>query len=397
MAEIETITFNRFKQLELQGKLESSSSFLLLGPRQTGKSTILANIFDAIPEEEQLRYYFQLPSQREIIESDPEVILRAVEAKRKEKPICLLIDEIQKIPKVMDVLQFLIDQKKIVLAACGSSARKMKRMGTNWLPGRIFLEYLSPLSWQECGLIQKPDNFKGHLLFGFLPGIVSKVDLKQKEELLASYAHLYLDEEIKMEAVVRNLPKFTKFLRLAALESGTSPNHTKISNQVGLSHTSIRDYFQILEDTLIIYRLEAFGTSRDSVLKTPKYYFFDVGVRNAAAPIGHSEGILQLQMGVLFEHFIIQEIMCHLQHKAPLSHWRSKQDHEVDLIIEKDGGRIAVEIKATDKPVAADFKGLDVFREKYGCKTALLVCQTSVAQKFGNFLAIPWQKMWEYI
>lgn len=394
---IESRTFKRLKSEELRKKVEQNQSFILFGPRQTGKSTLLEWLFDLFPQEKQLRYYLQLPGQRTRIEEDPEIILREVESKHRSEPISLFIDEIQKIPKVMDLLQFLIDKKKVVLAACGSSARKLRTLGANWLPGRVHLEHLYPLTWQECGLLEQKKPLEEILLFGTLPGILSKENLEEREKDLSAYTHLYLEEEIRLEAVVRNLPRFTKFLRLAALESGTAPNHSKVGSQVGVSHTTIREYFQILEDTLITHRLDAFGSSRDQVLRTPKYYFFDLGVRNAAAGIGHAQGLLPLQMGTLFEHFVILEMIANFQTNAKFSHWRTKQGDEVDLVIEKGRQRMALEIKATDKPNPEDFKGLNAFAKKYGCRGTALICQIPRLQKFTSHLAIPWLEAVSYV
>ena len=394
---IESTAFRRLIQKKLQATLEKRKSFLLLGPRQTGKTTILEEIFASFPEKQKLKFYFQLPTERETIEADPEKILRVVEAQSTTKPIFLLIDEIQKIPKIMDILQFLIDKKKIILAASGSSARKMRTLGTNWLPGRIHLEHLYPLTWEEAGLLDNSSRLSQYLLYGFLPGILSQKESRSMEEDLRAYTHLYLEEEIRAEAVVRNLPRFTKFLRLTALESGSHPNYSKIGSQVELSHTMVREYFQILEDSLLIHQIPAFGSSRDQVLRSPRYYFFDMGVRNAAAQIGHHEGILKLQMGVLFEHFIVLELLAQLKHKFQFSCWRTKKGEEVDLILEKGAKKIAIEIKATAKPTEEDFKHLKTFSKKYAPAQTLLVCQVSRPEKFGQALAIPWQKLHEHL
>lgn len=393
MTNTESTNFNRLVTLRLKKTLSSGHSFLLFGPRQTGKSTLLEGIFAQFPSAQVLKYYFQLPSEQLRIESDPEILLREVEALGSPKPIYLFIDEIQKVPKVMDVLQFLIDKKKAVVAASGSSARKMRTLGTNWLPGRIQLEHLTPLTWGETEW--HPRELSQILRYGSLPGILSQSDLAQRESSLTAYTHLYLEEEIRLEATVRNIPRFAKFLRLAALESGTAPNLSKIGGRVGLSHTTIREYFQILEDSLIIHRLPAFGGSRDAVLRTPKYYFFDIGVRNAASGIGHSEGILTLQIGTLFEHFIILEVIALSQGRARLFYWRTKQGQEVDLIVEHNDRRIAIEIKATERPNLDDFDGLETFRKKCRCDHSYLVCQISRPQRFGAIEAIPWWEVTE--
>lgn len=388
---IESNSFNRLFKPRLKQALASGHSFLLFGPRQTGKSTLLEGIFDQLPGV--LRYYFQLPSEKLRIESEPEILLREVEAVNSPKPVYLFVDEIQKVPRVMDVLQFLIDKKKAVVAASGSSARKMRTLGTNWLPGRVQLEHLYPLTWGETEW--HPRELPQMLRYGALPGILSQPNLAQRESDLTAYTHLYLEEEIRLEAAVRNIPRFAKFLRLAALESGTAPNLSKIGGRVGLSHTTVSEYFQILEDSLIIHRLPAFGGSRDAVLRTAKYYFFDIGVRNAASGIGHSEGILTLQIGTLLEHFIVLEVTALFQGRARLSYWRTKQGQEVDLIVEHKDRRIAIEVKATERPNSDDFGGLEMFRQKYRCDHSYLVCQISRPQRFGSIEAIPWWEITE--
>ncbi|MBI2066606.1 MAG: ATP-binding protein [Deltaproteobacteria bacterium] len=393
MALYETTTFNRLSHRIIYDKIKKLQSVVLFGPRQTGKSTLLEGIFSELPSGNQIRIYFQLPSERQRFDEEPELLIREVDAKKGGGPLFVYIDEIQKVPKILEVLQFLIDKKKIVLAASGSSARKMKKIGTNWLPGRIHLEHLYPLSWRESRVLEAAVPLEELLLYGSMPGILAKRDLRAREEDLAAYAHLYLEEEIRSEALIRDLPRFTKFLRLAALESGSSPNYSKIGSQIGVSHTTIREYFQILEDSLIIHRLDAFGSSRDQVLRRSRYYFFDMGVRNAAAQLGHSSGLLPLQRGLLFEHFVLLEVVSQLKYKSGLSFWRTKQGQEVDLVIEKDNRCIALEIKATRTPSRGDLKGLEAFSKKYRSSETLLVCQVIRPQKFGSHVAIPWQEL----
>ncbi|MDL1872316.1 ATP-binding protein [Deltaproteobacteria bacterium PRO3] len=386
----ESIQFHRSETERLMQHLASGHSFLLFGARQTGKTTLIHQILSAMSDRPVLRYYFQLPNQREQIERDPEVLRREVEALKSDKPPYLFIDEIQKIPGVMDVLQYLIDQKKIILTATGSSARKMRRLGVNWLPGRVRLEHLYPLTWQEtAGRLSLSDLLR----FGGLPGVLSENSVEQREQTLSAYTHLYLEEEIRLEATVRNIPRFTQFLRLAALESGGSPNLSKLGNQVGISHTSIREYFQILEDTLIVHRLNAFGGKRDAVLRSPKYYFFDIGVRNAAAQIGHSPGILTLQAGLLFEHFIILQAVALWKSRAQLYYWRTKKGEEVALVVEGKSDLIPIEAKHTDRPSAQDFAGLIAFQKKYKTTKGYLICQVEKPQSFGAFTALSYQDM----
>jgi predicted AAA+ superfamily ATPase len=395
MANFESSTFKRYKYLELKEKINNQQSFLLFGPRQTGKSTLLEKLFKELPDNQKLAFYLQLPSQRQLLETDPESLKRQVEA-FPLKPVYVLIDEIQKCPQVTDVLQYLIDHKQIVLMASGSSSRKMRTLSQNWLPGRIHLEYLYPLTWEESTLKQNPQRLKQHLLYGFLPAICAESDLRLKQESLTSYSHLYLEEEIRAEALVRKLQPFSKFLKLAALESGTSPNLSKISQQIGVSGPSIREYYQILEDTLMIEVLSPYAPTRGKINHRNKYYFFDMGVRNAASSIGHSEGLLALQMGILFEHFIVLEVIATLKKKFQLSYW-SDGKSEVDLIIDNGSQLFAIEIKSTDIPKAEHFKGIKKFSHKYKVAQKIVVCQCSVAQKFEEGLALPWYELTDYI
>lgn len=342
-----------------------------------------------------LEYPLQLPSVRTRLETDPEILRREVAAAKNRDAVVVFIDEIQKVPPIMDVLQYLIDEKKIVLIATGSSARKLRHGHANWLPGRILVEHLHPLTWSESGLLREGGCdealFEDRLLYGGLPGVLAQGRAHRAAEL-SSYASLYLEEEIRQEAVVRRLPPFARFLQLAALESGSSPNLSKLAGQVGVSHTTIREYYQILEDSLIVHRLSPAGKGRSAVLHKAKYYFFDLGVRNAAAAIGHDRGLLILQKGPLFEHHVMLEALAR-KGSSRLSYWRNKKGREVDLVVERDGEVTAVEIKATTEPRESDFAGLAAFRAEERCDRACLVCQVERPQKFKQGVALPWWQM----
>lgn len=385
--------FDRDLSAALESSLRAGRSILLFGPRQTGKTTLIKEVcakFHGC-----LEYPLQLPSVRTRLEGDPEVLRREVASAKGSGPALVFIDEIQKIPELMDVLQYLLDEKKVVLIATGSSARKMRRAHTNWLPGRVRLEHLHPLTWKESGLLRENGYdaalFEDRLLFGGLPGILAQ-GRAQRAEDLSSYASLYLEEEIRKEAVVRSLPPFARFLQLAALESGTSPNLSKLAKEIGVSHTTIHEYYQILEDSLIVHRLSSWGKSRAAILRRSRYFFFDLGVRNAAAGIGHDKGLWTLQRGTLFEHHVILEALAR-RSGAKYYYWRTKKDQEVDLVIEIEGKVIAVEIKATARPGDSDFAGLAAFREEEKCDAAYLVCQVERPQRFKHATAIPW---WQF-
>lgn len=381
----------------LDKDLRAGRSVLLFGPRQTGKTTLIKEIYEKFGEKERLEYPMHLPSTRTRIETDPEAVKREVEALGPGPRPLVFIDEIQKTPSVMDVLQYLLDEKKIVLIATGSSPRKMRRAKINWLPGRVKVEFLHPLAWRECGLLHgggfDEKMFEDRLLFGGLPGILSQAGSDVRAEDLRAYTTLYLDEEIRQEAAVRRLAPFHRFLELAALESGTSPNASRLAAQVGVSHTMIRGYYQILEDSLVAHRLVIYGKSRAAVLRRPKYYFFDTGVRNAAANLGHSKGLLPLQIGTLFEHFVVLEIIAQRRFGLDVSWWRTKKGDEVDLVVEYSGKTYGVEVKATARPSRRDFSGLSAFKSAEKCDGTFLVCQVDKPQKFDEGTALPWRQI----
>lgn len=387
--------FKRELEKKLASDLSRGRSILLLGPRQTGKTTLIKRICEEFSV--RLEYDLRLPSVKLKLENDPEIIVREVKAFAGAKKPLIFIDEIQKVPALMDPLQHLLDNKMAVLIATGSSARKLRREKINWLPGRINAEHFYPLTWKELGLAgkNKPAEglFEENLLFGSLPGIMSEKNAQIRKEALSSYTALYLEEEIRQEAAVRRLPAFSRFLQLAALESGTSPNLSKIGTEAGVSHTSIREYYQILEDSLITHRVDSFGRNRPDVLRKSRYYFFDIGVRNSAAGIGHEKGVLTLQAGALFEHFIALELIASNHGRYKMFYWRTKQGQEVDFVLEYSGKILAIEAKHTARPRPEDFKGLIAFDQTAKCNMRYLVCNIERPQKFQHGIALPWREL----
>ncbi len=387
------MTFKRILAKHLTNDLRHQRSILLLGPRQTGKSTLIKEVLQAFPGS--LEYPLQLPSVRTRLEQDPEILIR--EAGKGGPPPVVFIDEIQKTPALLDILQYLLDEKRIVLVASGSSARKMRHGAKNWLPGRIQLRHLYPLTWEERGMLSAGDRshalMEERMLYGGLPGVLQETNNAARRNILSSYTALYLEEEIRQEAAVRRLPPFAAFLRLAALESGQNPNFSKIALEVGVSHTTLAQYYTILEDSLILHRIPAFGDHRAAVLRKPRYYFFDIGVRNAAAGLEHSPGILPLQKGVLFEHAVILEIIATAQAGVRLSYWRTKRGEEVDLVIEKENRRVPIEIKWTETPRESDFDGLAAFQTQEKATGGYLICRVPRPQTFRHGVALPWHQI----
>ena len=284
----------RYLNIPISNVIKKKYSCLILGPRQVGKSTMVNECLkDA---KNTITYLLQDPSLRIEIERDPSRIINQIRAVKKNP--CVFIDEAQKVPPLFDSMQVLIDSKDAHFILTGSSARKLKRHGVNLLPGRIKLYHLDPLLWGELGLIKECAvkelsivninhnvnySFEDALIYGSLPGIV-RLPQKDRSDFLRAYAEIYLEEEIRAEAISRKIGAFSRFLELAAAESGTSPNLLKLSNESGVSQPAVKEFYNILEDTLVVERVDPFlKRARKRILSSSRYYFFDLGVRNVLA------------------------------------------------------------------------------------------------------------------
>ncbi|OGI10738.1 MAG: hypothetical protein A3I68_01525 [Candidatus Melainabacteria bacterium RIFCSPLOWO2_02_FULL_35_15] len=375
---------------EIKKTIKRQKSILLLGPRQTGKSTLIkrleSNLFISLTD----------PKTRQRYEKNPELLdgeIKTFTATKKIKLPLIVIDEVQKVPVLLDVAQEIIDNHEGIFIFTGSSARKLRReSNVNLLPGRVISLRLDPLIISEI----KSKELLDILMYGSLPGIVNLPQSKLKEEELESYVTTYLEEEVRSEAIVRNLGPFGRFLELAASESGSIINLRKLSQEIGVSHTTIASYFQILEDCLIIERIEPITKSktRKKLTKAEKYLFFDLGVRRVAA----REGIQQPRerLGMLFEQFIgLELIRCSRMksRKFKLRFWRDPDGPEVDWIIDNGDSYVPIETKWTDSPTKSDIKHLKVFLDEYkNSKAGYLICQTPRKVMLDkNIFAMPWQ------
>lgn len=400
----------RILEAQLKSALKKKQSFLLLGPRQTGKTTIVQNILSDVKNKAE--YYLQDPSARLELEADPGRIIRQIEA-IKGQPI-VFVDEAQKVTEVFDAAQFLIDKKKASFILTGSSARKLKRKGVNLLPGRIKRFYLDPLSWAELGFIKEhtlskiaieninknPDySFFDSLVYGSLPAIVN-IKKSERADFLRAYAEIYLEEEIRAEALSRKIGAFSRFLELAAAESGTSPNLTKLSNESGVSAPAIKEFYRILEDTLVIERVDPFlRNARKRIMSSPRYYFFDIGVRNALARLPFSAELINAQKGTLFEHFVILELkrrMRSLNKDYKLYYWRTSGGAEVDCVIDMGDEVIPIEIKSSKNVSLSELKGLASFLDEYKnlAKRAYVVVPEGKKEKLTEKITLlPWNEI----
>ncbi len=380
----------RLLEYRIRHTLNRNKSVLLLGARQTGKTTLINQFkYDMLIS-------FVQPEVRQYYEKSPHLLKGEVESldlmDKGRRPLVIL-DEVQKVPVILDVIQDLIDRGKANFILTGSSARKLRRGAqVNLIPGRIVAFRMDPFSLQEV----PARNVNDRLLYGSLPGILAVDAYPDKEIDLESYVTTYLEEEIRAEAAVRNIGDFARFLELAASESGSIINLRKLSQEIGVSHTTIGAYYQILEDCLIAERIEPLTQSktRKKLTKSEKYLFFDLGVRRLAAHEGRR--LPRETMGLLFEQFIGLELLWSGRAKGrgiKIRFWRDPDGPEVDWIIDENGKYTPLEVKWTETPVASDTRHLEVFLSEYKtAKQGFLVCRVPRKIKLSDkIFAIPWQ------
>lgn len=381
----------RVIQSKIEYYLAQDRSILVFGPRQTGKTTLLEQ-FDAA-----FKLSLIQPRIRQRYERDPSLLADEIEALGNHPSIPLvIIDEVQKIPQIMDVVQDLIDRKIAKFILTGSSARKLKHpLYINLLPGRVIVMHLDPFRLSEIEDIH--GSIEELITNGSLPAIFLSPDLQEREDLLASYVTTYLEEEVRAEALVRNLSHFSRFLELAAIESGNIINYSKISQDIGIAHSTVAAYYQILEDCLIIERIEPLTKSknRKKLTKSPKFLFFDMGVRRVAAQEGSKLPIEY--MGRLFEQFIGLEIIRKLRTfpSSRILYWRDPDGPEVDWVIRHSNELIPIEVKWTDSPTLDDTKHLKIFLQEYQeAKNGYVICRTPRKLKLAeNMIALPWEEI----
>lgn len=337
---------------------QSRKSVLLLGPRQVGKSTLLKSLkpeleIDLSDESQFLRF-----------SSDPDLLKSLVEESSARR---ILIDEVQRLPSILNTAQFLIDQSKshsrpLQFLLSGSSAVKLRRKSTNFLPGRVLQFYLSGLCAQE---LNGKINLKKAFRCGFLPEPYLESDLKLTEKLLSSYASIYVKEEIQTEALVRNIQGFARFLFVLAAAAGQVFDFSKASSKAKVSRTSSIRFVEVLEETLIAERVSVFDRAESAdTIRHPKIYFFDIGVLNGL--LGNFEASAD-RLGSLMEHVVYNQIRnsaIAFDHPIKISFFRTRHGLEVDFVVEHKGKVWAIEVKSGDvRP--SDLEPLIAFRDYF--------------------------------
>jgi predicted AAA+ superfamily ATPase len=386
---------DRLLRESLLHQLERGKSVLLLGPRQVGKTTLLSQL-DA-----DLHVSLVDPGERQRFERDPGQLAGEVEALAPSAagpPPLVVLDEVQKVPAVLDVVQSLIDAHRARFVLCGSSARKLRRGGANLLAGRVVTLRLDPLALEELAQEGAEPKLDELLLFGSLPGIWTVPRLEDRERDLGSYVETYLEEEVRAEALVRSLGSFGRFLELAAIESGNLVSMRAISQEVGVSHTTIASYYEILEDCLIAERIDPLtrSRSRKKLTRSSRWLFFDLGVRRLAAREGTRP--TPERLGQLFEQLVGLELLRCSRRGAPSERvlfWRDPDGPEVDWVYATGDAWIPVEVKWTDRPTARDARHVGVFLDEYEeAPEGFVVCRTPRRVKLAERVtAIPWREV----
>lgn len=356
----------------LQLNNELDGSIFLFGARQTGKSTILRQQFgkDSI-------YIDLLDSELRSRYSRRPVLLYEM-LKDKCAGTIVIIDEIPEVPHLLNEVHRLISERGLLFILCGSSARKLKRKGHNTLGGRALPIFLYPLVSAEIPVF----DIDRAVQYGMLP---PHYLADNPARHLSAYIDVYLKEEIKEEALVRNLNSFQRFLEVAAVTNGEIVNYNNIAQECGVSATTVSSYFDILEDTLIGYRIPAYTkVVKRRIVQAPRFYYFDVGIANHLL---HRKELVRgtVDYGHAFEHLVIQELVAwlHYSHsEEKLFYWRTYTGIEVDAII--GDARVAIEIKSVEEVLPRHLKGLKAFGEEFPSSRRIIISLDRINRKVGD-------------
>ena len=372
--------------LDISHDLERKSQFLF-GPRQTGKTSWIREELDGV------RYRFNLLDKKLVkaLMDDPSLFAGMLRREGIASGL-VVVDEIQKLPFLLDEVHNLIESTDIRFLLTGSSARKLRAQGTNLLGGRAGWKEMHPLVWPEI----KSDERELDSIFrtGLLPAIYLSSD---PDSDLFDYVQLYLNEEIQAEGIVRNLPSFERFLEIAALCNSEMLNYENISKDVGVSRSAVISWFQILYDTLIAFEVPAYTkTKRRKAYASSKFYFFDLGVIRQLLGFERIEAG-SAEYGKFFETYIAMELRAYISYRlrpklniSPLCYWRSLSGFEVDFILME---KVAIETKTTRRHTARDLKGLKALKEEGLFSRYILVCNEDYAQTTEEGIEIvPWRQ-----
>lgn len=373
--------------------LEQDYSLFIFGARGVGKSTLIETRFNP---KKCLFINLLDKKQEHRLAKNPNELLELVEA-TSEDITHIVIDEIQKLPALLDIIHLLLESRhcKKYFILTGSSARKLKVAGVNLLAGRAFVSHLYPFSYVE---LSTDFRLASALSYGMLPKVTEFSTDNSKRRFLEAYTLTYLKEEIWAEQLVKNLDPFRKFLEVAAQCNGKIINYTNIARDVGATDKTVKSYFSLLEDTLLGKILEPFHHSFRKRLKSaPKFYFFDVGVVRALTnmlnvPIVESTGYY----GELFESFIVMEcfkLASYFYSDYRFSYLITADGVEIDLVIERpEKPLLLIEIKSSTQVRTVDLKNLQVIAKELGDCEAICLSNDPMCRKIDNVMIYPWQE-----
>ncbi len=368
-------------------------SFFLFGARATGKSTLLQTLFpqksppnsfyiDLLREEDYIHYSTQPGLLEQVIQKLPNSVR------------WIIIDEIQKVPKLLDEVHRQIFQKRASFALTGSSARKLKRGHANLLAGRALVYHLFPLTEKELG---EAFDLSTALAYGTLPDVVQLSEAAERAAFLRAYVSTYLKEEIIAEQLIRKAPPFLRFLPAVGQMNGEIINYSRMARDAGVDDMTMRAYFSILEDTLIGFFLEPYHRSvRKRQRESSKFYLFDTGVTRSlqgltTAPLVEGSSAY----GKAFEHFLILEIRRRAEYLG--KEWRysylrtSSESAEIDLIIERPGEKtVLLEIKSAIRVADTDINKLHAFQKDFQNAEACIFSRESQPRQKDNVTVFPW-------
>jgi predicted AAA+ superfamily ATPase len=370
--------------------LPPGQSAFLWGPRKTGKSTYLeaafpgSRRFDLLNTDLVLEFSKRPALLRERLLAETDEVL--------SQPI--ILDEVQKVPSLLDEVHWLIENRGLRFILCGSSARKLKRGRANLLGGRAWRYEMFPLVSCELGEID--------LLRALNHGLIPAHYLRERpERSLRAYVQDYLKEEVFDEGLTRNIPAFSRFFDAMGFSHGQLTNYSDIARDCGVDSKTVKEYYQILVDTLLGTAVEPFKRrqSRQVIQRAPKFYLFDVGVAGAIIKrrIPEERGE---HFGRAFEHFIFTEIVAHAAYSEldyAINFWRTKSGLEVDFVL--GDGQVAVEVKGSSRIDSTDLRPLSAFRQEFGPSRSLLVCNERAPRVQEGIRILPWrcflEELWQ--
>lgn len=374
----------------LEMALPPRRSAFLWGARKTGKSTYLKErfpqslVFDFLDTDLVLEF-----SKRPALLREQ---LLAQEAAVLKHPI--ILDEVQKVPHILDEVHWLIENKRLQFILCGSSARKLKRGQANLLGGRAWRYEMFPLVSAELKNVD--------LLRALNHGLIPNHYLEdQHQKSLKAYTTDYLKEEVFAEGLTRNIPAFFRFFEAMGYSHGELTNFSNIARECGVDSKTVKEYYQILEDTLLGTMIAPFKRrqSRQVISQTPKFYLFDVGVAGALTHRDLTEERGEL-FGKAFEHFIFMEIRAHRSLRElnyAINFWRTKSGLEADFVL--GDGQVAIEVKGSNRVERNELRPLMAFRDEYKPRQTLVVCNERVERVHEHIRILPWRvflrDLWE--